>query len=92
VTAALRCRTPRSCTTSHFNSGQKRWQAPFTIRDEGVYQLREAGYLAEQREWEQFRESAKDMLNQAVQNLATLRIAAKTAFETGDAEMDRQRI
>ena len=58
---------------------------------EGVYQRREAGYLDEQRRWEQFRETAKDILNQGVQNWASLRAAAQTAFEKGDTEMEQQR-
>ena len=56
-----------------------------------MYQRREAGYLDEQRRWEEFREKAKDILNQGVQNWASLRAAAQTAFEKGDAEMEQQR-
>lgn len=57
---------------------------------ETVYRLREDGYLKEQRGFEQFRDTARNVLNLSLQQLATLRAVAFTELTKADEQFQRQ--
>ncbi len=59
---------------------------------EVVYRLREAGYLQEQRNWEQFRDTARKILSDATLEWTSLRAQALAAFTKADGDFQRQQL